>query len=90
MKTYTRNTQIDYDSIKYKSIREASKWIFYGTYLFDLYSIIEIIFYVLRHGYAAFYTGFTTNVPYIIGKIGDMSPIAFWVYLSTMPEKKEA
>ena len=90
VKTHARNTQIDYDSIKYKSIREASKWIFYGTYLFDLYSIVEIIFYVLRHGYAAFYTGFTTNVPYIIGKVGDMSPIAFWVYLSTMPDKKEA
>lgn len=82
--------KIDYNSIKYESVRYTSKIIYYATYFFNLYSVLEIVSYVLQHGYAAFYTGYTTKVPYLIGKIGDMSPIAFWVYLSTMPSKKES
>ena len=71
-------------------LRKASRLVCYLTYIFTLYSLLDVVRFVFSHGYLAFYTSYTSHVPYVIGKIGDIFPIAFWVYLATMPSKREA
>ncbi|MBE6109021.1 MAG: O-antigen polysaccharide polymerase Wzy [Erysipelotrichaceae bacterium] len=79
----------DYSSMNYRMIREVSRFFFMVTFLFSLVTLLDIVIYVLRNGYLSYYTSYTSSVPYVIKKIGEMSPICYWVFLATMPEKKE-
>lgn len=71
------------------SIRKSSVYLFYATYIFYLVSILDTVRFVIQHGYYALYESYSSSLPYVIVKIGDMAIVAFWVYLATMPSKKE-
>lgn len=71
-------------------VRDISKKIFYGTFLVNLLKVVDIVLFVMRNGYIAYYLRYTSSLPYLVGKIGDMAVIAFWGYLATMPSKNEA
>lgn len=81
---------IDVESREYTTIRKLSKILYYITFVALLMQVLDVIRYVFRHGYLAFYTGYTTSLPYVFIKIGDMSIIAFWVFLATLPRREEA
>lgn len=81
--------KVNYDSSKYCTVRDVSKKIFFVTYIVNIFQVLDIVLYVVRHGYVSYYIGYSSNIPYIIGKIGDISVIAFWVFLATMPKKKD-
>lgn len=81
---------INAESREYITIRSLSKKIYYITFIALLMQVLDVIRYVFRYGYIAFYTGYITGLPYVFIKIGDMSIIAFWVFLATLPQKEEA
>ena len=81
---------IDAESSEYRAVRNLSKNLYYVTYVALLVQVLDVIRYVFRYGYIAFYTGYNTSLPYIFIKIGDMSIVAFWIYLATLPKKEEA
>lgn len=81
---------VDPSSSEYIAIRSISKNLYYVTYVALLVQVLDVVRYVFSYGYIAFYTGYTTSLPYIFIKIGDMSVVAFWVYLATLPRKEEA
>lgn len=83
------NSEIDYESLDNRAFRKVSLIIFYSSYLFSIVSILEKVVYVRAAGYIAYYTNFTSRLPYIFTKIGDMIDIAFFAFLATMPTKKE-
>lgn len=74
----------------YYSIRKASMIIFGATYIVNLFQVYDVVRFVSANGYIAFYVSYKSSVPYLIGKIGDMCPVAFWIYLSSMPTKQES
>lgn len=80
--------EIDYSSVNYQIIRKVSRAFFLMTFAFNIFSVMDIVLFVIRHGYVAFYTSYSSGVPYIVRKIGEMSPVCYWIYLSTMPDKK--
>lgn len=80
---------INYQSDRYCAVRQASRLLFCVTFCFLLFTVWDIISYVLKHGYIVFYTSYETSVPYVFRKIGDMCPACFFVFLATMPEKKD-
>ena len=71
------------------SIRRASVAVFYATYLANIYNVLDVVKYVFANGYLRMYTSYSSSVPFIIEEIGEMNNVAFWIYLSTMPTKKE-
>lgn len=77
----------DYNTIRYVSIRKASSILFYLTFAFNIFTVLDIVAFVTQHGYIMYYTSYISNVPYIIKKLGDMCVICFWIFLATMPEK---
>lgn len=81
---------INAESREYITIRNLSKKIYYITFIALLMQVLDVVGYVFRYGYMAFYTGYITSLPYVVIKIGDMSIIAFWVFLATLPKKEEA
>ena len=79
----------DYHSRIYMTVQEVSKALFFLTFAFNIITVMDIVLFVVRHGYIMFYTSYVSSVPYVIKKIGDMCLICFWIFLATMPEKKK-
>ena len=52
-------------------------------------NILDVARYVLSHGYLAYYTSYSYSMPYVVRKLADITKIAFWIYMATMPKKKE-
>ena len=88
IKKLTSKPQIDYDSSYYRIVRKVSKYLFIAALFIAVYSNIITIISVLRSGYLSiFLNNRYSNL--IFDEISSMSKIAFWVFLATMPSKKE-
>lgn len=71
-------------------LQNASRALFYLTYIFMLVSVAGDVLYVQENGYLAFYTdNYQSLVPYPVQKIGDICPTFFFVFLATYPEKRK-
>lgn len=89
----TKNRQtktIDYNSAQIILIRRISKWSFYILYFLWMLILADRVIFVLQHGYTSYYVDYTTRLNVIIRYFGYMAPSAFFLFLATMPAKKEA
>jgi oligosaccharide repeat unit polymerase len=72
-------------------IQRASKYLFYISSVFSIIVALEKLFYVIVTGsYTSFYARFTTSLPPIVQKIDQMTNIAFFVYLATLPDPRKS
>lgn len=77
---------------KYPSIeivKKISLYLFYLTFIFLLLEVFATIAYVLKNGYASIYINTSSKMNIYFKKIGDICPFMFYIFLSTMPTKKE-
>ena len=51
---------------------------------------MDTIRFVASHGYVAYYISYNSILPSVLVKIGEYTPLALCVYLSTFPSKKES
>lgn len=77
------------DNDEKKITRSVSKIIFYVTFIFYLAPVIERILFVKNNSYYLSYVAYSSSIPYIFIKIGEMCPITFSIFLATFPSKKE-
>ena len=77
-----------YETLKMKTYRTISLYVFYGSMIFSAVALVHIGLFIIRHGYYATYTSYS-GLPWIIEKLSDLTPIAFFLFLATMPEKKQ-
>lgn len=84
-----KKVRINYEKLKYKIIKKISLVFFYVTYIFLFITILATVLHVLKNGYTSIYVDTGAKVPLIIKKIGDISNYMFYIFLSTMPSKKE-
>ena len=87
-KTKSTNKTINYNSDTYRVVRTVSKYFFYITYSFTLLTVLDVVRFVFKNGYYAYYTSYVSGLPYVLIKAGDIAPISLWVFLATMPSKK--
>ena len=78
-----RNENLDYNCHYYQAIRKYSKIGFYLTYAFGLYTIFQVVLFVIKNGYLMFYSSYVSHTPYVIEKLGELSVLFFWIYLAT-------
>ena len=79
------------DTYRYTvNIRKISKYYFYGTYFFWMLILADNVLYVMQYGYTAYYLSYASRVPAIIREVGYMAPVAMFIFLATMPSKKES
>lgn len=88
--TESKQHKIDYNGSYYKNVRKISKYFFLGTYLIWMITLLDNVFFVLQRGYTSYYLSYSSRVPAILREIGYMSPVVLFIYLATMPPKKEA
>lgn len=77
------------DDDKRRLIRNISKWLYYLAYLPNLAVLLERALFVRQNSYLSYFTDFQSRLPFGISKIGEMAAISFFVFLGTMPSKKE-
>lgn len=82
--------RFNYNNTYYLNIRYLSKIIYYMTYLFWIVILLDNVLYVIQSSYTSYYLSYSSRVPAIIRQIGYMSPMALFIFLATMPSKKEA
>lgn len=85
----SRDRNVEYDTPMILSIRKVSSILFFFSFLFSIIQLLSIGRYILSHGYLSTYISFTSSLPYFFTKIADMTPVSFWLFLSTFPTKKE-
>ncbi|MBR2311930.1 MAG: O-antigen polysaccharide polymerase Wzy family protein [Clostridia bacterium] len=85
------SNQLDESSITTeKAIKNISKWVYVVAYVIILINTIDTIRFVASYGYIAYYTSFDPILPSILVQIGEFTPLALCVYLSTFPTKEES
>jgi len=78
-----------YETGYIRSVRKLSKILMYLTLIPQLIILIEKAILVQTLGYEAYYTDYVSQLPFIILKLGLLyEPMAF-LFLATMPSKKE-
>lgn len=77
------------DATEIAIIKYVSRTFFLLTFPFNMLNVIDAAAYVLRYGYLAYYTSYSYSLPYIARKLADISIVAFWIYMATMPRKRE-
>lgn len=80
---------INPNSFKTKKIREISKILVYCTIVFLFLKAMDATIFVLRHGYMAYYLNFQKSMPEIVYWGADVFDIVFYIFLATLPAKKE-
>ncbi|MEY8412128.1 O-antigen polysaccharide polymerase Wzy family protein [Lachnospiraceae bacterium 62-26] len=94
-KKFKRNTNTDErDSMRRrnystKNVRQYSKLLFYITYPFWIYTIMGRVSFVLSSSYYLSYVEYESSAPYTVKAIAAMTPYFFYLFLATLPAKKE-
>lgn len=85
------NTTLDLtNSIHYINIRKMSKLFFFMCYLFWILTVVDVILFVRINGYIAYYVSYSSRIPSVLRQIGYFSPTFFYIFLATLPSKKES
>lgn len=72
-----------------RMIRTTSKLLYFASYVFWLYVLLDKAYFVMSTSYYSYYTEFESNAPLIIRSIAAMCPYFFYVFLATFPKKVE-
>lgn len=78
-----------FDDGKVKSIRKISQILFIATFPFWTYTIMDKISFVLSNTYYAYYAEYESSAPFVVRAVAAMTPYFFYLFLATLPSKKE-
>lgn len=70
-------------------IRKVSKLLFYITSIFWIYALMGKVSFVRGNSYYEYYTDFQSGLPFLVKVISSMAPYFFYIYLATLPLKRE-
>lgn len=78
-----------YESPQYRNIRLVSQVLFYVTFACRVAVQLETMRYLAAHGIASVYVEFSSRLPYAVVQLSDVCQIAYFLFLATMPSRKE-
>ena len=87
---YTKRKEVGNTTNYAEKLQKYSKWLVYLTVIFDLIVTMDRVLYVWTNGYFNYYMSYEPNLPYIVEKLSDFFVFAVFLYLATLPPKKEA
>lgn len=71
------------------SIRKASLFFYYGLLVFKIIINLSELLFVRSFGYSNLYSDYNFQGPSFFMKLADMCTLSFFVFLGTLPSKKE-
>lgn len=73
-----------------EAIAFTSKYVFYITIAFNILILIEQARFTNAVGYTELYSSYTSSYPFFVTKLAEMCPVAFFMFLATLPTKRKA
>lgn len=70
-------------------IRKISKILYFSTYILWLGVMLEKVIFVQLNSYVSYYAEYTSSLPFFVRAISAMTPYFLYLYLATLPPKKE-
>ena len=83
-------TKINNQKPQTLSIRYISKKICNITFVFAILEVLEKVYFVWTHSYLDYYLSYGQSLPGIIYKLSTIYDLVFYIFLATMPSKKDA
>lgn len=80
---------IEQDNSRAQSIKKSALLVFYVFSIFTIAVNAEKALFVRSSSYLAYYTDYATRLPSIFTNLSAISEFAFFVFMATMPRKKE-
>lgn len=71
------------------NLRFISKYLYYITFIFVVLITLERAKYTNVEGYYSLYSSYHSDYPYLFTKFSEMNQILFFLFLGTLPPKKE-
>jgi oligosaccharide repeat unit polymerase len=78
-----------FKELKIKRTQKAALFVYWPTYILLIATCIDIILFVSVHSYIEYYISYSPHMPVILQTIGEMAPFCLFVFLATMPTKKQ-
>lgn len=85
----TIDLNIEGEEDKRRIVRGLAKTFYLATYLFYIYIVIDKASFVLKNSYYDYYVSYEYNIPFIVNAIASMTPYFLYLFLATLPSKKE-
>ena len=79
-----------HDTFRYSRIRKAAKYLYLLSSILVIYLIYSRFSFVLAFGYMDSYIDFNNNLPTILNKFASTNSLCLYLFLATLPSKKEA
>ena len=70
-------------------IKKLSKMLYFITYVFYIYIILHRTIFIIRTSYLNYYVDYNHDISFLTRSIAAMTPHFFYLFLSTLPRKKE-
>ncbi len=77
------------DDVESLNLRKISILVFYILYPLYVLLVVDKISYVITHSYIDYYANYVSNVPAILQYIGVLAPYFLFIFLATMPPKRQ-
>lgn len=71
-------------------IRKRFRLIIYFSAPFAFLLVLEKIYFVFSEGYSALYIDYQSRLPYVITVLGAFFSLSFYIFMATLPSKREA
>ena len=91
IKRQSKSTFVNYDFVNSNMIRvrRLSKNLMYICAIPAIFSSLERAIFVLTYGYVSLYTNYESSLPSIVNNLTVIYQFSFYLYLATLPTKKE-
>ncbi len=71
------------------SVRKVCLFAFYLSFVPYLLTLLDTVIFVQTSGYNDYYVSYSSNIPVVIQKVGDLCPLSFFIFIASMPNKKQ-
>ncbi|MBT2616775.1 MULTISPECIES: O-antigen polysaccharide polymerase Wzy family protein [unclassified Bacillus (in: firmicutes)] len=79
-----------FNRIRIADISFVSKILFYITYIFNFLVLLDKARFTSKEGYTELYASYSSSFPFWVDKLAEMCPTALFVYLGTLPSKRNS
>lgn len=89
-KKHVNKLNINPSSCQIIKIRRISKYLYLLSLILVVYSIYTRFSFVVAYGYMDSYIDYTSGLPTILNKFASTNALCLYIFLATLPSKKEA
>lgn len=89
LETKRRKLNSFFDLPNINLIKLIAKFLFYITFIASMIILLDKVVFVIQNSYHQYYVNYRNTLPFIINVLGNMNIYFFYIFLATLPSKRE-